>query len=137
MSGTYTGGCACGAVRYEARGAPVAQLHCQCTQCRRRSGSGHASFLAFTTRGAVTVSGTAASYSETGDGGNEKRQNFCPNCGTPLFTTFPAAPNVVAIYASSLDAPEHFKPSFVTYATRGLPWDPLAEGLTRFAAMPT
>jgi hypothetical protein len=136
MSGTYTGGCACGAVRYEARGAPVAQLHSQCTQCRRRSGSGLASFLAFMGAGAVTVAGTPASYSETGDSGAEKRQNFCASCGTPVFTTFPARPDLVALYASSLDAPEHFKPSFVTYAARGLDWDPLAEGLTRFEMMP-
>jgi hypothetical protein len=83
------------------------------------------------------VSGTPASYSETGDSGAEKRQHFCAACGTPLFTSFPARPDLVALYASSLDAPERFAPSFVTYAARGLPWDPLAEGLTRFAAMPS
>ena len=47
MANTYTGGCTCGAIRYEATGDPVAELHCQCQHCRSRSGTGHSSFVVF------------------------------------------------------------------------------------------
>ena len=52
----YSGGCACGAVRYETVSAPVFQNHCQCRTCQRRSGTGHGSYLTFGRRAEVTVS---------------------------------------------------------------------------------
>ncbi len=33
------GGCACGAVRYTLKSAPVALFACHCTLCQRQSGS--------------------------------------------------------------------------------------------------
>ncbi len=50
MSDAYTGGCACRAVRYEIRGAPVFQNHCQCRDCQYKSGTGHGSYLTFKPR---------------------------------------------------------------------------------------
>ena len=47
MTQPYTGGCACGAIRYETPHAPVFQNHCQCRDCQRRSGTGHGSWLTF------------------------------------------------------------------------------------------
>ena len=47
MSDAYTGGCACGAVRYEIPGEPIVMNHCQCRDCQRRSGTGHGSYLTF------------------------------------------------------------------------------------------
>jgi hypothetical protein len=43
MTQPCTGGCACGAIRYATRHAPVFQNHCQCRDCQRRSGTGHGS----------------------------------------------------------------------------------------------
>ena len=43
----YTGGCACGAIRYEARGDAIAEIHCQCRDCQKRSGTGHSSYRPF------------------------------------------------------------------------------------------
>ena len=45
MSEAYTGGCACGAIRYEISAEPVFMNHCQCLDCQRRSGTGHGSYL--------------------------------------------------------------------------------------------
>ncbi|RYD89156.1 MAG: aldehyde-activating protein, partial [Sphingomonadales bacterium] len=36
----FTGGCLCGAVRYEAAGEPIVSGHCYCSDCRKASGSG-------------------------------------------------------------------------------------------------
>ena len=32
MTKTYTGGCACGAIRYETSSEPIFENHCQCTR---------------------------------------------------------------------------------------------------------
>jgi hypothetical protein len=50
MSEAYAGGCACGAVRYEISGEPVAMAGCQCRDCQRKSGTGHGSYLTFPSR---------------------------------------------------------------------------------------
>src|SRR6266849_4174413 len=47
MSEAYTGGCACGAIRYEISGEPMVMNHCQCRDCQRKSGTGHGSYLTF------------------------------------------------------------------------------------------
>lgn len=35
MTRMYTGGCACGAIRYEITGEPAVMVDCQCRQCQR------------------------------------------------------------------------------------------------------
>ncbi len=137
MSDPYSGRCACGAVRFEATGEPVAALHCQCIDCRLRSGTGHSSYIVFAGPGAVRIDGETKAWTATGDSGAEKRQAFCPECGTPTHVTFPASPGVVAINPGLLDAPERFEPTFVAYAKRALPWDRLDPALTHFETMPT
>ena len=50
MSETFTGGCACGAIRYEISAEPLFMNDCQCRDCQRRSGTGHGSYLTFPSR---------------------------------------------------------------------------------------
>jgi hypothetical protein len=45
MVQAYTGGCACGAIRFEIIAEPLFQNHCQCLDCQRTSGTGHGSYL--------------------------------------------------------------------------------------------
>ena len=54
----YTGGCLCGALRYEAEGEPLFTGHCYCTDCQKASGSGFIPFMGFTA-GAVRFTGAA------------------------------------------------------------------------------
>jgi hypothetical protein len=92
MNGVYTGGCACGAVRYRTGSQPIAENHCQCRDCQKRSGTGHGSYLAFPRKADVALTGTAKCWQVAGDNGNVKSHAFCPNCGTPVYLTFAAMP---------------------------------------------
>ncbi len=136
MSEAYTGGCACGAIRYEISAEPLAMNHCQCRQCQKRSGTGHGSYLTFPSRQAVKLAGEASSWDVTGDNGNVKKHRFCPSCGTPVYLTFSAAPDFFSIHAGSLDDPGRYQPQVVTYASRGQPWDQLDPALPKFEKMP-
>jgi hypothetical protein len=135
MSEAFTGGCACGQIRYEIPAEPMVMLDCQCRDCQRKSGTGHLSHLVFP-RAGVKLAGTAKHWDLIADSGNVKTRAFCPECGSPVYMTFPANPDVFAVHAGSLDDPGRFKPQFVTYAVRGHAWDKLDPALPKFDRMP-
>ena len=135
MNKPYTGGCACGAIRYSIVGEPLFANHCQCRDCQRESGSGHGSYATFACDG-VSVTGEAKRWDMVGDSGNVKTRAFCPECGLPVYMTFAAMPEIFTIRAASLDEPARYKPQAVTYAARGHDWDHLDSSLTKFETMP-
>ena len=81
MSKPYTGGCACGATRYEISAEPIAMNDCQCRDCQNTSGTGHGSYLTFPSREAVKLEGEATHWDMVGDSGNLKTRGFCPPAG--------------------------------------------------------
>ena len=136
MSRPWTGGCACGAVRYETPAESLFQNHCQCLDCQKRSGAGHGSWLTFPRRAEMVITGEARTWPVVADNGNEKTHAFCPTCGTPVHLTFSFMPDMVAVPAASLDDPGRFSPQAVTYAVRGHRWDTLDPALSKFERMP-
>jgi hypothetical protein len=135
MSESYTGGCACGAIRYEIPGEPVASNDCQCRDCQRESGTGHGSHLTFLREG-VKLTGEGKRWDMVGDSSNAKSRFFCAVCGTPVYMTFSAMPQFFSVRAASLDDPGRYKPQMVTYRVRSLAWDNVDPTLQRFDKMP-
>ena len=41
----FSGGCACGAIRYECTAEPVLMFHCHCRDCQRASGGPYSSYV--------------------------------------------------------------------------------------------
>jgi hypothetical protein len=136
MNQNYTGGCACGAVRYDIAAEPVFQNHCQCGDCQHRSGTGHGSYLTFPSRADVKLTGKATHCDVVADSGNVKTHGFCPACGSPVYLTFAAMPDLFTVHAASLDDPGRFKPQAVTYTARGHEWDRVDPALPAFEKMP-
>ncbi|WP_119389231.1 GFA family protein [Taklimakanibacter lacteus] len=136
MSKSYTGGCACGAIRYEISSEPLAMVDCQCRHCQQRSGTGHGSYLTFPSVKDVKVSGAAAQWDIAGDSGNVKTHCFCPTCGTPVYLSFSAMPDFFTIHAGSLDDPARYKPQVITYTVSSQVWDHVDPALPKFDRMP-
>ena len=105
MSDAYTGGCACGAIRYEISAEPLLANHCQCLDCQHKSGTGHGSYLTFPSRNAVRLSGEAKHWDMVGDSGNVKSRGFCPACGSPVYLTFAAMPELFTVMLRALTIP--------------------------------
>ena len=135
MTEPFTGGCACGAIRYAITAAPIAMNDCQCRQCQRESGTGHASHLTFTSD-AVVVEGEATRWDMVGDGGTRKSRAFCPTCGSPVYMTFPDMPEFFVVRAGSLDDPSRYQPQVLIWNTAGHAWDQIDPALQRFEKMP-
>lgn len=85
MSFPQTGGCQCGAVRYEITGPPEVVYACHCTECQRQSGSAFAMAAVIPqkhfrlTRGAPEMFARATSETKT------MECWFCQACGTRLY----------------------------------------------------
>jgi hypothetical protein len=137
MSKPYTGGCSCGAIRYEISDEPLLMNDCQCRDCQRKSGTGHGSYLTFADKKRVKLEGAATHWDIVGDTGNVKTHAFCATCGSPVYVTFTGMPDVFAVHAGSLDDPSRYKPQMVIYTVRGHDWDHLDPVLPKFDRMPT
>ncbi|RWO71538.1 MAG: aldehyde-activating protein [Mesorhizobium sp.] len=136
MTKRYTGGCACGAIRYETNDEPIFQNHCQCSDCQKRSGTGHGSYLTFGQRADMVITGEVSTWRVAGASGNEKIHTFCPTCGTPVFLIPVAMPELIVVHAASLDDPEQFSPQMVTYTRHGHAWDKMDPSLQAVERMP-
>ena len=95
MPGPLDGGCLCGALRYSCSAAPLVAGHCQCTSCRKSSGTGHASNM-MVPKDAVSVSGEAKVFDKPADSGNVVGRVFCPTCGSVVYATNSVAPQALA-----------------------------------------
>ncbi|MEE9381242.1 MAG: GFA family protein [Hyphomonadaceae bacterium] len=135
MSDTITGGCLCGAVRYECAADPMMTGHCHCVDCRKTSGTGHGTHVFFP-RPAVTITGTLTAYDRATDSGNTVTRGFCPTCGSAIYSANSSMTDAMVIRASSLDDPEVAKPQMVVYASRAPSWDLVDPDLPAFAEMP-
>lgn len=131
----YTGGCACGAIRYQVGAEPAQMGDCQCRQCQRDSGTGHGSHLTFV--GApVTISGEAGTWSALGEYGTRKRRAFCRTCGAPVYLDFPDMPEVFVASAASLDEPDRYRPQSIIWTSAAQGWDTIDPALSQFEKMP-
>ena len=101
MSDPATGGCLCGAVRYEVRGTPRDVLFCHCRECLRWHGNVCAATAC--DREALTVTGSEAlRWVQSPDSDAHARRGFCGECGSSLFWEAPDR-STVSIAAGTLD----------------------------------
>lgn len=127
---TYTGGCLCGAVRYEVEG-PLHPVHaCHCRQCRRQSGH----FFAATgaPKEALTVvSGTAELRWYRASA--HAARGFCSVCGSALFWQADEGGSV-EILAGSMDEPNDLRLAAHYYVADKGGYYEIADGLPQSQA---
>ncbi|WP_424970792.1 GFA family protein [Dinoroseobacter sp. S76] len=92
---TATGGCLCGAIRYEVTGPLRPVVACHCNQCRRTSGHYVAATSAL--KRDVVIAGTPRWFASS----DTAQRGFCGTCGSNLFWDGPS--NEMAIFAGTLD----------------------------------
>ena len=135
MSEGFSGGCLCGKVRYVTDSPAQFTGHCHCEDCRRTSGTGHSTHVVAAETG-FAVDGEVKVFDRPADSGNLVRRAFCPDCGSPIYSTNAAMPGMVFVRASSLDDPEVAVPTMIVYASRAASWDHMDPSVPSFAIMP-
>jgi len=116
-----TGGCACGAIRYETDADPLATLNCHCRDCQRASGSAFAAVMALP-KAAVTLTGEPRYYKAVGNAGRAVERGFCAVCGSPVTVKLERFPDMLGIQAASLDDPALYKPAIDLFTDRAWAW---------------
>ena len=126
-----TGGCNCGAVRYEVSEPLVRASYCHCRRCQRRSGTA-ASAQAHPAPGSFRiVAGEDRLRVWKPESGGAKW--FCGECGSALFGSNPAHPESIGIRMGTFDDDPGIRPSVRQYVAYAAPWEPIpADGLPRF-----
>ena len=105
------GQCHCGRVTYQAEIDPAQVSICHCTDCQTLTGSPYR----VTVICSATRSGCAGKppkvYAKTGDNGRTRFQHFCPDCGSPLFTSGEGGPDDWGIRWGGIHQRDRLKPS--------------------------
>lgn len=135
MTTPFTGGCMCGAIRYDCSAEPVMAGNCHCRDCQRASGGAFASVMAVPTA-ALKITGEPKYYDSKGDSGQTVSRGFCPNCGARLFGKPKVAPDLTMIMAGSVDDPSWHRPGMDIYTSSAQPWDHMNPDLPKFPKMP-
>lgn len=136
MTALYTGGCTCGAIRYEGTAQPDFSWLCHCRDCQRASGSAFCSVM-YVPGSSLKVTGEPHYYTVTAESGRSVSRGFCKNCGSPVFIKAELVPNLQGVWASSLDDPAFFKPVVQVWTGSVQEWGMLHPGLPHLAKAPT
>ena len=131
MNRLFSGGCACGAVRYELRSAPFDAGWCHCRTCQLNSGAPAMVFASVPAGDMVFVRGgdkvTAFKSSSFG------HRTFCGECGTPFAMRVDHQPETVDFSVATLDEPDLVAPSFHIFWSSRIDWFRPADHLPRHA----
>ncbi len=100
---THTGGCQCGAIRYEISSEPDVAYCCHCTDCQQQSSSAFGISVWFPAAEFRLTSGALRTWKTLGESGNEKLCTFCPDCGSRIYHAFSDEMNTLSVKGGSLD----------------------------------
>ena len=137
-----TGGCLCGALRYEVTRTPMAAYTCHCTHCQRLTSSAFSTAIVVAAE-AFRLTGAAdpRPLRRTADSGRTATRWLCPECCTwlcsgPKPDTAAAPDSLVFLRAGTLDDTSWLRPTVHFWTRSAQPWVVLPEGGTRFETQP-
>jgi hypothetical protein len=131
-----SGGCLCGAVRYEVAEPPLVAYTCHCTACQRITGSAFSSAIVVPAEACRFAGAEPRPLRRTADSGRVSTRWVCPGCGVWLCggprpgTAPPGAP--VALRAGTLDDTSWLRPTVHFWTRSAQPWVMLPEADVRF-----
>lgn len=118
-----TGGCHCGAIRFEAEADPERTRICHCSDCQRLSGSPFRVVAPVSENDFRLTSGMPRIYRKTAASGAIRQQAFCADCGAPLYATSDdAPPRKIGIRVGALDQSRSFVPKRQFWTRSALGW---------------
>jgi hypothetical protein len=123
----HSGGCLCGAIRYEVYGDAMQTSLCHCEDCRRASGAPAVAWTFFPPNSLRWIQGSPREIRFAG-----RVRSFCADCGSPLLFADPALPQFTEVNTCTLDEPTAFPPGDQCWMVDEIPWMRSLHALVRF-----
>ncbi|MFO1087054.1 MAG: GFA family protein [Reyranellaceae bacterium] len=128
-----TGGCHCGAIRYQAEGDVIVHALCHCADCRRHAGAPMVGWTMYPEAAVEVTKGTPKIYASSQHG----RRHFCPECGTGLFySNAEVLPGLVDVQSATYDDPNLVPAQVHIQVAERLKWMEHANELPMFQRYP-
>jgi hypothetical protein len=141
MNFPQTGGCQCGALRYEIREAPWLTYICHCTDCQRITSSAFSMAIVVSDSAFRVTAGEPRLVQRTADSGRVSIRWLCPECGSWICGNpgpgSTSADAVRRVRAGTLDDTSWLRPTVHFWTRSKQPWIVLPEGSQIFATQPT
>jgi hypothetical protein len=129
---SLTGGCGCGAVRFEIDAPLVSALYCHCTRCQRRTGAA-ASASATIAPGSLRITEGEEHLRGWAPEGGGPEKVFCGECGSALLGRDPETREISIVRLGAVDGDPGVRPSLRKFVAYAAPWEPIPDdGLPRF-----
>ena len=126
-----TGGCLCGAVRFEVTEPLVSSGYCHCTRCQRRTGTAASPGARIASGSLHVLAGEEHIRAYEPDEGFAKV--FCTACGSSLWSRSQEDPDVFSIRPGAFDDDPGIRPTYRQFVAYAAPWEPIPDdGLERF-----
>ena len=116
------GSCHCGDITFEAEIDAGAVRICHCTDCQTLTGSAYRVTVQTPVGGFLLRSGTPKIYTKIAESGNKRAHAFCPNCGTPIYSTDLHGPGTYGIRVGTLKQRRELRPRRQIWYRSALPW---------------
>jgi hypothetical protein len=131
-----TGGCQCGAVRYELTGEPLPLVVCHCRECQKQTASAFGMSLPVAKQDLRIVAGALKEWRRLADSGCEVACWFCPDCGSRIYHSFLLGPRYWHLKPGTLDDTSWLDPVAEVWAQSAQPWLDFSDRLLSFAREP-
>jgi hypothetical protein len=133
----FTGGCACGAIRYECNAESIMMGKCHCRDCQHLSGGPFVPFVIVPTEAfRFTRRELQYHFTDSLKGGKHKR-GFCAQCGSRLTGAESDTPSpIIGVVAGSLDDPNWFRPQMDIFTSDAQPWDQMDPAIPKYEKYP-
>jgi len=138
MKTPFTGGCICGAIRYECSAQPeeIKMLKCHCRDCQQVTGGPYAPVVYVPAETFKITKGVVRYHLTPSEAYGEHKRGFCPDCGSRLTGGESPGSTGIGMTASSLDDPSWFKAQIEIWTSDAQPWDPIDPTLPKFEKHP-
>ena len=123
----HTGGCLCGAVRYELAGTLVDAGYCHCRQCQRASGAPVVAWCPYPIAAFRYTSGVPAAHRSSA----RYQREFCGSCGTALVFRRQLDAELIDVTLASLDTPDAIAPQYHIWRMSRIAWFETSDALPR------
>jgi hypothetical protein len=130
-----TGGCQCGALRYEIAEAPQLTYACHCTDCQRLTSSAFSIAVVVPGDAFRVTSGEPRPLQKTADSGSVVTRWVCPKCGSWI-SGAPRPGAAVRVRAGTLDDASWLHPTMHFWTRSKQPWIVLPDGSRTFETQP-